>query len=463
MSWSPQPGPQAEAISADWCPELFYGGAAGGGKSDFLLGDFLQDVPTYAAAWQGIVFRRTYPELESLQARAVQIYPATGAQWFEQKREWRWPNGAVLKMRYLERDADATRYQGHAYTWIGWDELTQWPSLYGYRFLRGRLRSAQPVPTKRIRSAANPGGVGHIEVKSYFIDPAPGGFVPVRDPQTGMERMFVPARLRDNAILLANDPDYAGRLKGLGSEALVRAWLDGDWNVVEGAFFDCWNARMVVKPFAIPKEWARFRSFDWGSASPGSVGWWAVASDPLTLESGQVIPRGAIVRYREWYIAKAPNVGMKLRTEEVAAGIRLREKEDGKLFGVADPAIFKEDGGPSIAETLHLGGVVLRPADNSRVAGWQQMRNRMIGVDGVPMIYVFDTCRDSIRTIPALPHDANKPEDIDTDAEDHAADEWRYACMSRPWTAPSAAKKPERNRDWFDEPDEPDVPHWKVA
>lgn len=447
-AWAPQPGPQAEAIAADWCPELFYGGAAGGGKSDFLLGDYLQDVPTYGEAWRGILFRRTYPELEEIIARSRDIYPLTGAEWFEQKRQWQWPNGALLKMRYLERDADATRYQGHQYTWIGWDELTQWPSLFGYRFLRARLRSAHPVPTKRIRAAANPGGIGHMAVKDYFIDPAPGGFAPILDPETGMERMFIPARLRDNSILLANDPEYAGRLKGLGSEALVRAWLDGDWSVVEGAFFDCWSHRLIVRPFPIPEGWARIRSFDWGSASPGSVGWWAIASDDYRLDDGRTIPRGALVRYREWYIAKAPNVGMKMRTEDIAAGIRERERGDRISDYPADPSIFKEDGGPSIGEVFARNGVHWRPADNQRIPGWQQMRDRMIGVDGVPMIYTFDTCRDSIRTIPALPHDKNKAEDIDTDAEDHAADEWRYACMSRPWIRPTAVPQPVRTRDY---------------
>src|SRR5512144_2201665 len=133
VAWSPQPGPQTEAITADWCQELFYGGAAGGGKSDFLLGDFLQDVQHYGAAWQGVLFRRTYNELEELLRRSRDIFPQTDAVWHEQAKTWTWPNNATLKMRYMERDADATRYQGHQYTWIGWDELTQWPSDYGYR------------------------------------------------------------------------------------------------------------------------------------------------------------------------------------------------------------------------------------------------------------------------------------------------------------------------------------------
>ena len=468
-AWSPQPGPQTDAITADWCGELFYGGAAGGGKSDFLLGDFLQDVPRYARDWRGVLFRRTYNELEELIVRSREIYPATKASWHEQSKMWTWPNGAALRMRYIERDADATRYQGHAYTWIGWDELTQWPSDYGYRFLRGRLRSAANVPTKRIRAAANPGGVGHHWVKAYFVDPHPAGYVPISDPLTQMQRMFVPAKLKDNKILLSADPGYADRLKGLSSDAMVRAWLEGDWTVVEGAFFDCWRYdQHVIDPFPVPTAWARFRSMDWGSARPFSVGWWAIVQDDFDIhqangESARTIPRGALVRYREWYGAVAPNVGLKLTAEKVAEGIVTRERPgpspEPLRYAVLDPACFKEDGGPSIAERINkvLISYRCRPfhaADNARVpqrgsmGGWDQLRSRLLGADGLPMIYCFSTCAASIRTIPALQHDAVKPEDVDTEGEDHAGDEWRYACMSRPYNPVSQAPKAPPQNDY---------------
>jgi hypothetical protein len=449
--WAPQVGPQTEAILATWCDELFYGGAAGGGKSDFLLGDFLQDVPTYARAWQGVLFRRTYNELEDLLRRSREIYPSSGAVWHEQAKTWTWKNGASLRMRYIERDADATRYQGHQYTWIGWDELTQWPTDYGYRFLRARLRSAQDVPTKRIRAAANPGGVGHHWVKAYFVDPEPCGYRPIRDPVVGARRMFIPARLRDNAILLAADPTYRDRLKGLASDAMVRAWLEGDWTVIEGAFFDCWRYdRHVLEPFKVPLEWTRFRSMDWGSAKPFSVGWWAIVGDDYVTEKKRFLPRGAMVRYKEWYGAVGPNVGTKMTAEQVAAGIVKREAKDQLVYGVLDPACFKEDGGPSIAERINrvLIAAKLRPfheADNARVptagrmGGWDQMRARLLGENDVPMIYCMENHAASIRTIPALQHDRDKIEDVDTESEDHAGDEWRYACMSRPFV-PAARK-----------------------
>src|SRR5215471_2326503 len=458
--WSPQPGPQTDAIAADWCPELFYGGAAGGGKSDFLLGDYVQDVPKYGSAWVGILFRRTYNELEELMRRSHEIYPQTGGVWHEQPKTWTWPNKAQLKMRYLEREADATRYLGHSYTWIGWDELTQWPGDYAYKYLRGRLRSAANVPTKRIRAAANPGGVGHHWVKAYFVEPHPVGYKPINDEVTGMQRMFIPAKLTDNQILLSSDPGYAGRLRGLGSEAMVRAWLDGDWTIIEGAFFDCWSLeRHVVPPFPLPGDWTRFRSMDLGSAKPFSIGWWAIAGDTVSVGSHR-IPRGALVRYHEWYGAVKPNVGLKLSAETVAERLVEREaalqsKYPGTKpkYGVIDPAVFAEDGGPSIGERINSvltrnKIVPFRAADNKRVpqrgalGGWDQVRSRLVGDNKDPMIFFFNTCVDSIRTLPALQHDPDRMEDVQTDSEDHAPDEIRYACMSRPYVRPVVVPTP---------------------
>jgi hypothetical protein len=230
-----------------------------------------------------------------------------------------------------------------------------------------------------------------------------------------------------------------------GCGGLVRAWLDGDWSVTLGAFFDCWESkRHVIAPFAISPEWLRFRSMDWGSASPFSVGWWVIVQDDYAVD-GRVLPRGCMVRYREWYGMRPgePNVGLKLHAEEVGKGIAEREQGENIAFGMLDPSAFKEDGGPSIAERIARGSggkVWFRHADNTRVpargamGGWDQMRSRLVGDgDGRPILVVFGTCVDSIRTIPFLQHDPDRPEDIMTDSEDHAGDEWRYACMSRPW------------------------------
>lgn len=440
--WAPQPGPQTDAIAADWCDELFYGGAAGGGKSDFLLGDFLQDEPTYGDAWRGVIFRRTYPELEELIARSKELYPQTGAEWSEQPKWWKWPSGAVLRMRYLERHDDALRYQGHQYTWIGWDELTQWASPFAYRYLRGRLRSAKPVPTKRIRAAANPGGVGHHWVKAMFIDPAPGGYQPITDPDTGMERMFIPSKLRDNTILMGADPGYVGRLRGLGSPELVKAMLEGDWSVVSGAFFPEFSMeRHVIAPRKLPDHWLRYGAGDWGSAKPFAWLWFAVSDGSLPE-----FPRGALIVYREWYGSTGePNVGLRMVAEDVGAGVAERQKDDPRyedraIWHVLDPAAWAEDGGPSIAERISRSAkLVLRRADNSRVSqkgamgGWDQVRSRLRGEEGRPMVYIFSTCTHLIRTLPALQHDPDRPEDVDTDGEDHAPDAFRYGCMARPY------------------------------
>ncbi len=447
MIWAPQPGPQLAAMQATWCDELFFGGARGGGKSDFLLGDFARDVPAYREAWRGVLFRKTYPELEEIVARSRHVFPETfpGAEYRERPaNEWKFPGGATLKMRHLETDADAASYIGHQYSWIGWDELGLRSSLGAYHMLKACLRSAAAIPDKRIRATGNPGGAGHQLIKSYFaIDRYPMGCVPIDDPETGMARMFIPSRVTDNAILLANDPGYIQRLKGVGSAELVKAWLDGDWDAIAGAFFDCWSSEQhIVRPFRVPEHWLRFAAFDWGSARPFSVGWWAV-SDGGLLDDGRCYPAGAMVRYREWYGASGPNEGLKMTVEQVADGIKARETDDKVDYRVSDPACWKQDGGPSIAERMLSRGVAFRKADNSRISGWDQMRDRLLG-DDEPMLYVFNTCTDFIRTVPALQHDADKPEDVDSDGEDHIGDEARYACMSRPYTRQAPVVLPMR-------------------
>jgi hypothetical protein len=429
--WKPQIGPQQIAIEADWCDELFFGGARGGGKSDYLLGDYLDGID-YGAAWRGIIFRKTYNELEELQLRAKEIFPDYGAVYksassgdYPFANCWYFPTGATLKMRYLEHERDADGYQGHQYTWIGFDELTNHATPYGYNKLKACLRNPHGIHG-RIRSGGNPGGKGHIWVKARFVDVAPS-YIPYDDPDTGLTRMFIPSRITDNKYLKENK-QYISLLKSSGSVELVKAWLEGDWDVIAGAFFDCWQRdKHVIKPFKIPADWVRFRSFDWGSARPFSVGWWAIADGTTDL------PRGAIVRYKEWYGASEPNVGLKLSAESVAEGIVKRSVGEKFSYSVADPSCWKVDGGPSIAERMQKVGVLFRHADNQRINGWDAMRQRFVGEDDMPMIYCFDTCIDSIRTIPLMQHDENHPEDIDTEMEDHAADDWRYACMSRPW------------------------------
>jgi hypothetical protein len=465
--WEAQPGPQTAFVESDVF-EVVYGGARGGGKTDAALGDFALHAEAFGEGARGLLVRRSRVALEPTITRARHIYRSYGARWEEAKSRFAWPSGAVLYFRYLDRDADAELYQGHDYTRVYVEELTQFPDPRPVEKLKATLRSAAGVPCG-FRATCNPGGPGHNWVKTRYIDAGPWRLI----EEDGLKRLFIPARLADNPRLAENDPQYVARLPQTGSAQLVRAWLDGDWNVIEGAFFDKWSQRNIVRPFRIPDLWTRLRAFDWGYAAPFSVGWWAVASDPYDAGGEAPIPRGALVRYREWYGSNGRrNEGLRLDAEAVAAGILERERGETVRFAVADPSIFRQDGGPSIGERLRRARVGFRPADNTRVgkagamSGWDQLRARIVGTDGVPMLYVFDTCRDFIRTVPVLQHDAMRPEDLVPGAEDHIADEARYACLSRPLTArrqAPAANPPDRwEQEWGRGTSWKPMPSWKV-
>jgi hypothetical protein len=224
--WQPQPGPQTLLLQ---CPinDIFFGGARGGGKSDAMLGDWLQHQALYGADAKGVWFRRSKPETEEAQARMTAIFPQLGAVFAVQPATWTFPNGATLKLRYLERDQDATRYQGHAYTWIGLDELPTWKGAAPVDMLRATMRSAAGVPCRMV-ATGNPGGVGHDWVKARYIDPSPP-LTPFVGTD-GQMRVFIPSKLSDNKILTTADPTYVDKLRASGPEWLVRAWLDGDWD-----------------------------------------------------------------------------------------------------------------------------------------------------------------------------------------------------------------------------------------
>jgi hypothetical protein len=320
------------------------------------------------------------------------------------------------------------------------EEATQFPSPTPIMKLKATLRSAAGVPCG-LRLTGNPGGPGHNWVKSRYIDPAPAGFKVITETEeleidgrtitASLSRVFIPSKVWDNKLLLNSDPTYILRLRQAGSETLVKAWLQGDWNIIDGAFFDEWGEHHVLRAEdwldRIPVSALRFRAFDWGSARPFSCGWYAVSDGDWGL------PRGALLKYREWYGAKGPNQGLKMDASLVAQGIREREIKDRIRYGVADPAIFIRNGGPSIAELMAIKGCSWRAADNKRKPGWEQLRYRLVGEGGTPMIYFLDCCEDTIRTLPILQHDEVDAEDVDTEGEDHAGDETRYAVMSRPW------------------------------
>jgi hypothetical protein len=279
-------------------------------------------------------------------------------------------------------------------------------------------------------------------VRSRYIDPAPS-FHPLeeefKNPWTGEKvvrtRIFIPSFVTDNKFLGA---DYVATLQQVGNDNLVKAWLLGDWNIVDGAFFDRWSHRNIVTPFAIPRDWLRFRAADWGFSAPFSMGWYAVAGDDA---HDYGLQRGCLVRYRELYTVKPgqPNVGQRLTTEVLADRIKEMSRDEKYAYSVIDPAAFAESGGPSIAERFARAGVEFRRADNRRLGsrgamgGWDMTRARIQGEDGQPMFVNFSTCTELTRTLPILQHDPDRAEDLDTQQEDHAADELRYAVMSRPW------------------------------
>lgn len=472
LVWAPQPGPQTALLE---CPiqDVFYGGARGGGKSDGLLGDFMAHAHRHGKYARGVIFRRTYPELEEVERRAGDILPRLGWRRNVTRRTWTAPNGARLALRYLDNDNDADGYLGHEYSWLGFDELVNWPSSVPFDKLLGTLRSPHGVPCVR-RSTGNPGGIGHNWVKARYIDPSPP-FVPFTGTD-GQRRVFIPARVEDNRILLDADPDYVHRLEASGPSWLVDAWLHGKWDIVAGGMFDDVFKREVhvLKPFAIPSSWRIDRSFDWGSARPFSVGWWA-ESDGTQAPNGKTYPRGSVFRIAEWYgwNGKA-NEGARMAPADIARGILEFEREDAGGLGFrdkqgrtrvqngpADSSIFAADYGASIADDMARVGVHWEKADKqpgSRCNGWEKVRGMLraalVGhvrpegparpiytpADALEAtrrapedagLYVFDTCVHWLRTVPTLPRDPRKLEDVDTDAEDHAGDESRYRLMRR--------------------------------
>lgn len=377
----------------------------------------------------------------------------------ETHKHFQFNNGSVLIFKSLEYDRDCEDIQGWELHAAYVDEAGQLtPYMLDYIISRVRLGKYNKVMESwgpeldsfkarlpRYCLSANPGGISHHYLKSKFIDPAPAEKLfydnSLRNPEDpddrGWSTLYIPASMRDNAYL---DSGYAAQFGNL-PEHQQRQLRDGDWNVVPGAFFDCFDStKHVVKPFKVPDHWTRFRSCDWGHATPFSIGWWTVSDgEPVTDVSGESrsYPDGALIRYREWYgcsykngIAQ-PNKGLRLSGTEVAEGILEKQDNERINYSVADPSMWRSDGGPSQVERALKSGVVFRKADNQRELGWQEMYRRI--KDGY--LYVFDTCHEFIRTIPAIQADEKRPEDItqtNRGGEDHIADETRYACMSRP-------------------------------
>ena len=434
--FKPNPGPQTEFLAASE-REVLYGGSAGGGKSYAMLADPLRYMghPVFS----GLLLRHTTEELRELIFKSQEMYPKIwpGIKWSERKMQWTAPSGARLWMSYLDRDEDVLRYQGLAFSWIGFDELTQWATPYAWNYMRSRLRSTAPDLPIFMRATTNPGGRGHHWVKKMFIDPAPANKAfdatdietnevlryPAGHSKAGkalFKRRFIPARLSDNPYLAAQG-DYEAMLLSL-PEQQRRQLLEGDWDIKEGAAFTEFDRTIhVIEPFKIPSNWVKFRAADYGYGSHSGVLWFAVS------------PSEQLIVYRELYVSK-------VLATDLADRVLQLEAEDGNIkYGVLDSSLWHKRGdtGPSLAEQMISRGCRWRPSDRSkgsRVAGKNEIHRRL-QVDEFteePRLVFFNNCVNIIAQLPALPIDKKNPEDIDTSSEDHLYDALRYGIMSRP-------------------------------
>ena len=434
--FKPNAGPQTEFLAAGE-REVLYGGSAGGGKSFAMLADPLRYMGH--PAFSGLLLRHTTEELRELIFKSQELYPKVwkGIKWSERKMQWVAPSGARLWMSYLDRDQDVMRYQGLAFSWIGFDELTQWASPFAWNYMRSRLRSTAHDLPIFMRATTNPGGIGHQWVKKMFIDPSPFGEAfdatdietgevlkyPAGHPKAGkslFKRRFIPARLSDNPYL-SESGDYEAMLLSL-PEHQRKQLLEGDWDIKEGAAFSEFDRKIhVVKPFPIPSNWVKFRACDYGYGSYSGVLWFAVSPDEQ------------LVVYRELYVSKVLATDLADMILEVESG-------DGNIrYGVLDSSLWhnRGDTGPSLAEQMITRGCRWRPSDRSkgsRVSGKNEIHRRL-QVDEFtekPRLVFFSTCTEMISQLPAIPLDKRNPEDVDTNAEDHLYDALRYGIMSRP-------------------------------
>lgn len=441
--FKPNPGPQTAFFAADE-REVLYGGAAGGGKSYALIADPMRyfDNPNF----RGIIFRRTNDELRELIWKTQELYPQCFPKsiWREKDKEWRFPSGARLWMTYLEQEKDVLRYQGQAFTYIGFDELTQYPTPHAWDYMRSRLRDASGSLPLYMRATSNPGGPGHGWVKRMFIDPAPyGEAFDARNVDTGevllipygdtdfpehkwgkalFQRRFIPAKLADNPYL-SKDGQYKSNLLSLRTD-LQRQLLEGDWDVADGAAFSEFRQAIHVKePFEIPKNWRRFRSCDFGYSErqASAVHWYAI--NPVTSQ---------LIVYRELYVNKHTGIELAKKILEI-------EADEDISYGVLDSSVWAVRGqsGPSIAEEMIHAGCRWRPSDRSqgsRIAGKNRL-HQLLRVDpfnNEPGIVFFNTCRQIISDLPVIPSDPDS-DDIDPAyVSDHAYDSIRYGIMTRP-------------------------------
>ena len=406
---------------------IAYGGARGGGKSWAVR----TKSKLLAFRYPGIkilIVRKTYKELQNNHIEQLTAELAGFAKYNRSDKMFRFPNGSTISFGYCANEGDLGQYQGAEYDVVFIDEAGQLQESW-IRKINLCVRGTNGFP-KRTYYTLNPGGPGHAYFKRVFVD---RNFNPDEDPN---DYFFIQAKVEDNKALMDKQPDYLRELENL-PPTLRAAWKDGRWDVYEGQFFEDFRDvpehykhrrwTHVIEPFEIPDGWTICRSYDFGYGKPFSCAWWAVDYD------------GTIYRIMELYgCTRTPNEGVKWTPDKQFEEIHKTEMQHpwlkGKtIIGVADPAIWDASRGESVADTAARYGVFFTPGDNERIAGWMQCHYRLqFDEDGYPRMYVFNTCRAFIRTIPTLIYDEHRAEDLDTKMEDHVADEWRYFCMSRP-------------------------------
>lgn len=435
----PPPNEKQKLFLTDKHKFIAYGGARGGGKS------WAVRVKAILLALKNpgiiiMIIRRSYPELYANHIKPLRkMMPTDAYRYNDQKKEITFPNGSQIVFRYCANDRDLDNFQGTECDVLFIDEATQF-SEEQYKILIACVRGVGSMP-KRVYLTCNPGGQGHQWVKRLFID---RNYHDGEDPD---DYAFIQAGVRDNKILMERQPDYIKQLEALPPK-LREAWLEGSWDIFFGQFFEEFRDdpkhyldrayTHVIEPFEIPGSWQIYRSFDWGYNRPFSCGWWAIDHD------------GVAYRILELYgCTRTPNEGVKWTPDKVFSEIHRIECEHrwlkGKhIVGVADPAIWNAETGESIAERAGKHGVHFFAGDHERLPGWMQVHYRLaFDENGFPEMYVFKNCKAFIRTMPLLMYDEHKPEDLDTDGEDHVADEVRYFCMSRPIKPRLPAKKDE--------------------
>ena len=415
ITWHIKPNAKQREAMLARTKYVGYGGARGGGKSWFVR----EKAKGMALAFPGItqlLVRRTLGELRNNHINQLKGDLNGVAKYNQQEKTFYFKNGSRIILGYCDNDNDLMQYQGAEYDIVYIDEATNLRQEWIQK-ITACVRGVNDFP-KRVYMTCNPGGPGHGYIKRLFIDKT---YQPGEDPD---DYTFIQAKVTDNDALMESDPDYIKQLQAL-PERLRQAWLEGRFDVFEGTFFDTFVPRtddtgtgqwthVLPTPKKIPSNWRIYRSFDWGFHRPFSCGWWGVDQD------------GTIYRILELYgCTGEPNEGVKWVPQKVFGRIKQIENEHpflkGKqITGVADPAIWDAQTGESIAETAAKQGVFFTKGDHRRLAGWMQCRYRLeFDDEGYPGMYVFDCCKDFVRTIPLLQYDKTDVEDIDTSAEDH--------------------------------------------